>query len=275
MEDKMKKTILNKTYSVLLLMIVVSIGYLLTYSQKVYAITSHEDLFHSAMNVEVTEDSELPATLKKADGTTIPRDFDLELKGVKLSSDKSGSKISLKPTFSGSFEITFRVYSEVTHDDKAGNEWNSNVREMSEQTELRELSLIFKPKSDQPNFKVDIRSGEWWNTVTPAARVTFGKSSFGYHYLNDSTTPNDTGLKNGDGYFTRIGGTSFINMTRRGNKLTSSESMPVTVGYNAQTMEIYVLHYGITTTKNAEYRVVAKLNDEKDLGLSSYESLDD
>lgn len=271
----MKKTILNKTYSVLLLMIVVSIGYLLTYSQKVYAITSHEDLFHSAVNVEVTEDSELPATFKKADGTSISRDFDLGLKGVKLSSEKSGSKISLKPTFSGSFEIKFRVYSEVTHDDKAGNEWNSNVREMSEQTELRELSLIFKPKSDQPNFKVDIRSGEWWNTVTPAARVTFGKSSFGYHYLNDSTTPNDTGLKNGDGYFTRIGGTSFINMTRRGNQLTSSESMPVTVGYNAQTMEIYVLHYGITTTKNAEYRVVAKLNDENDLGLSSYESLDD
>lgn len=240
---------------------------------EAFMITKDSDLFTNSNNIEIKANMEAPDTFKSITEGTVNRDFDLGKNGILLSSSINGANVDLTPTFTGSFETTFRAYSETSYYDETGSDWNSSTIEMSPYADLKEVSFIFTDKKGQ-FFTVIITAGENWNTVTPVAHVSFNGIEIGYHYLNDATEPNDTSLKNSSGYFTRIGGTTFCNVTRRESELTSENSMPVTFGFNKDTMEIYVLHYGINSTKDGEYRVVVDL-DSPSMGLRRINNFDD
>ncbi|MFA7561022.1 MAG: hypothetical protein WCY80_02820 [Candidatus Izemoplasmatales bacterium] len=218
-----------------------------------------DNLFINESGIELITDSEAPASFKTADGGTVERDFDLGMKGVLLKATNPGSSIDLARQFSGSFEMTFRAYSETSHYDASGEDWRSTSTAMTPYADLKEVAFDFTD-SEGSSFTVLITAGERWNTITPAARVRIFGSEIGYHYLGDSTVESQTALKNSGGYYTRIGGATFANVARR-ETLTSANSVPVTFGYNAETMEIYVLHYGTSSVKDAEYRVVLDLDD--------------
>ena len=228
------------------------------------SIVDSNGLFSDSSGVTVLADAAVPDTFASYDGGTVARDFDAGMKGILLSADTVGSQISLTPDFEGDFRLTFRAYSEVSYHAATEMDYNSSAVNMTPYADLREISFRFT--DDRGNeFTVAIVAGEKYNIITPAARVNIASASVGYHYAMDAKTPSETGLKNSGGYFTRIGGTTFCNVARRGGTYTSANSMPITFGYNSSEKEIYVIHYGISTTEET-YRVVYDL-DAKDSGL--------
>ncbi|NLG81008.1 MAG: hypothetical protein GX490_00590 [Bacilli bacterium] len=267
--------IISKSKKVLTVLVLLVTGFVLTLSiDKSLAniITKETDLFTNAKDMTIIADQEAPASFKLHNGETTQRDFDIDMKGVLLKSSKNGAKVDLTPTFTGNFELTFRAYSATNFHDVSGSDWNSATIEINPYADLREVTFTFENDEGQ-SFDVIIRAGEKYNTITPAARVRIAGADFGYHYNYDALVPSETALKNSGGYFTRIGGTTFSNVTRRGGTLTSEKSMPVTFGFNQETMEIYVIHYGISATRTGDYRVVADL-DNPEMGLRGFKSFD-
>lgn len=227
-------------------------------------IVDSQGMFSGSSGVRVSADTAVPDTFASYDGGTIERDFDAGMKGILLSADTVGSHISFTPDFEGDFELTFRAYSETSYHAATEMDYNSYAVSMTPYADLREIAFRFT--DDKGNeFTVAVRAGEKYNIITPAARIDIAGTSVGYHYAGDSKKPSETGLKNSGGYFTRIGGTTFCNVARRGGTYTSANSMPVTFGYNAEEKEIYVIHYG-TSSIERTYRVVFDL-DAEDSGL--------
>ena len=227
-------------------------------------ISDSGEMFVSADGVNVAANGAAPDTFQTYDGGTAARDFDLEKRGVLLSAASEGASVSLAPEFAGDFELTFRVYSSVTYHPATENDYNSSAVVMSPYIDLREIFFDFEDENGNA-FTVAIAGGEKYNIITPAARVIVAGTAVGYHYATDAKVPSETGLKNSGGYYTRIGGTTFCNVARRGGAYTSENSMPVTFGYNAESKEIYVIHYGTSTTEET-YRAVYDL-DAEDSGL--------
>ena len=228
------------------------------------SIVDSNGMFFGSSGVSVVADAAVPDTFISYDGGIIERDFDAGMKGVLLSANTVGSRISLAPDFEGDFRLTFRAYSEVSYHAATETDYNSYAVNMTPYADLREIAFRFTDDAGK-EFTVAICAGEKYNIITPAARVNIAGVSVGYHYAADAKIPSETGLKNSGGYFTRIGGTTFCNVARRGGTYTSANSMPVTFGYNASEKEIYVIHYGTSTTEET-YRVVYDL-DAKDSGL--------
>ena len=221
-------------------------------------------LFIASSGVTVLADAAVPDAFASYDGGTVERDFDAGMKGVLLSANAVGSQISLTPDFEGDFKLTFRAYSEVSYHAATAMDYNSSAVDMTPYADLREIAFRFT--DDRGNqFTVSIKAGEKYNIITPSARVDIARMSVGYHYAGDAKTPSETGLKNSGGYFTRIGGTTFCNVARRGGTYTSANSMPITFGYKATEKEIYVIHYGTSATEET-YRVVYDL-DADDAGV--------
>ena len=235
----------------------------------------NSDLFYNEKGITVTDNRSVPAVLKDKDGKDVSTTFDAGKNGVLLTSNVSGSSVDILKTIKGNFEAEFRVYSDVHFYDESGKDWNSNVVKINPYCDLEELSIIFTDNNGQ-SFEVIITGGEKYNTITPAAHVKVMDAEFGYHYSNDATVPSETALKNSGGYYTRIGGTTFSNVTRRGN-VNTTDSAPITIGFNAETMEVYCYHYGITknySEAQKQYRVIADL-DSEDFGLYQFENFDD
>ena len=260
----------------ILLIVTMFFGSLVLFLNNVQpkAYEKNSDLFINSKDITVTNNASVPKTLKDKDGQDVSVTFDTGKSGVLLSSDKTGASVDFAQKISGSLETEFRVYSDVVYYDQTGSDWNSGSISINKYCDLQEFAITLTDDKGQ-TFDIIISGGEAWNNITAAARVKIGAAEFGYHYLNDAVNPNDTALKNTSGYFTRIGGTTFSNVTRRGNKLTS-DSVPVTIGFNAETMEIYCYHYGITKyydESQKQYRVIADL-DSKDFGLNKIESFD-
>ena len=269
----MKKIKALKTSFVLALVASAVCGFSTWQSGPVKAIESAEQLFVEASGVTITQDAEAPDTFLDYKGNTVARDFDLGMKGTLLSTSAIGSSVQLAPTFSGDFSMTFRAYSDVNFGSDNPNEFNVYSYVMTPYADLREISFIFEDSTGK-KFTIAIAAGEKYNVITPAARVITGKTAFGYHYLNDATMENNTPAQNAGGYFTRIGGTTFCNVARTGGKQLSSKSHPLTFGFDADTMEVYVIHYG-TTVEKVERRLVADLDDTAAMGLSSITSFED
>lgn len=236
------------------------------------SIVNSDGMFLAADGVTVAADAAAPDTFATYDGGTEARKFDLGKKGVLLSAEDAGAEVSLAPTFAGDFELTFRAYSSVSYHAESDADYNTSAVEMTPYADLREISFEFTDREGN-GFTVAIDAGERWNIITPAARVIVAGTSVGYHYATDAKTPSETALKNSEGYFTRIGGTTFCNVARRGGAYTSENSMPVTFGYNSSEMEIYVIHYGTSSTEET-YRVVYDLNAESS-GLRAIDEFED
>src|SRR5690606_19305276 len=110
---------------------------------KLYAAITLNTLF-TPTNVNVSYNQEAPNTFKNHLGETIDRDFDLGLNGVKLSTSIKGSEVKINREFDGSFEMTFRAYSEVNYHDNSGSDWNSGTVGTTNYADLREIIFIFK-----------------------------------------------------------------------------------------------------------------------------------
>ena len=231
-----------------------------------------DDLFVNANGVTVTEAASAPEQFLDYKGKTIERDFDIGMEGVLLSAEKIGSKVELSQTFSGDFSMSFRAYSDVSFGSDNKNEFNAYNYVMTPYADLREISFIFEDEEGQ-SFTVAIAAGEKYNVITPAARVICGNLAFGYHYLNDADVENNTANQNAAGYYTRLSGSTFCNVAMLAGQLTSENSKPVTFGFNASEMEIYVMHYG-RVTEQETYRVVADLDNEI-MGISKFNRFGD
>ncbi len=227
-------------------------------------ISDEKGMFVSTEKMEIAADAALPDEFLSYDGGTVSRDFDLGMRGVRLSSEEAGAEVSFAPLFAGDFELTFRIYSEMSYHPATENDYNTTAVDMTPYIDLKEIFFDFTDQSGK-TFTVAIAGGERWNIITPAARVIVGGTAVGYHYATDSKVPSETGLKNSEGYYTRIGGTTFCNVARRGGNYTSENSLPVTFGFDADTGEIYVMHCG-TSDSNVVRRVVYDL-DAEDSGL--------
>ena len=223
------------------------------------------DMFVNASGVTVTANKSVPDTFLDYAGKTVQRDFDLGKSGVLLSASAVDSSVELSPTFAGNFEMTFRPYSSVSfHDDDwngngVADDYNRSDVAISQYADLREIAFDFVAE-DGTAFTVAIAAGEKYNVITPAARVELGGVAIGYHYADDSPIASETGLKNSGGYYTRIGGTTFCNVARRGGEASSANSMPITFGYDSAAMQVYVEHYG-TANSTQQHRVVLDLDD--------------
>lgn len=237
------------------------------------ALVNNSDFFTKAVDMEIKENSSVPLTLKDHNGSDVTTQFDSNKNGVLLQASTNDASVELSKNIKGSFETEFRVYSDTYFYDSTGKDFNSATESINKYCDLKELTFTFTA-ANKKSFDVCITGGEKYNTITPAARVVVNGAAFGYHYSNDAVTPDQTSLKNSGGYYTRIGGTTFSNVTRRGGTSTV-DSMPVTIGFNQETMEIYTYHYGTATTySQGVYRVIADL-DSNDFGLNSIDSFDD
>lgn len=240
-------------------------------SASAESVVDANGLFVNGSGVTVQKAAAAPDTFESYKGEEISRDFDIGKEGVLLSATDVGSTIELSPTFAGDFSMSFRAYSDTSFGSDNAAEYNASAYAITPYADLREIAFRFEDEKGQ-SFTVYISGGEKYNVITPSARVAIGEVEIGYHYANDSTSPNDTALKNLGGYYTRIGGTTFCNVARRNSTNTSAESMPITFGYNAEEMQIYVIHYGTLTTTE-EYRVVLDLDDES-TGLRAFKSFE-
>ncbi|MGI6768743.1 MAG: hypothetical protein ACOX43_06665 [Bacilli bacterium] len=234
----------------------------LQHHRPLTAISSYDELFINPRDMDISFNEEAPSHFFNHQGELVERDFDLGKRGTLLSSAKNGSSVELSPTFYGSFEMSLRAYSATNYHDASGTDWNSNLISIPQTTDLKEVAFTFTSQTNE-EFTVYITAGEKYNTITPAARVEVFGIQVGYHYANDSTVPNDTGTKNAGGYYTRIGGTTFANVARTGGKLSSSNSKPLTFGFNIETKEIYAIHYGTLNHTEGTYRVIFDLDSEE------------
>ena len=255
-------------------LIVVMIVCLCVDSTVINAVEKSSDLFINSKNISVADNQTVPTVLKDKDGKDVQTTFDSGKNGVLLTSNTSGASVDLSRTFSGSFEVEFRVYSDTYFYDSTGTDYNSSVITVNPYCDLQELSITLTDDNGQ-SFDIVVSGGEKYNTVTAAARVRIGDAEFGYHYSNDDLLPTKTPLQNSGGFFTRIGSTTFSNVTRRGGE-TTTDSVPIIVGFNAETMEVYCYHYGTVKAYDNNtrvYRVIADL-DSEDIGLYKFDNFD-
>lgn len=230
------------------------------------AFEKSSDLFVNADNMTISDNQTVPEVLEDKDGNEVKTTFDLDKNGVLLYSSSENASVELARKISGEFETEFRVYSDTHFYDTTGTDFNSPTIEINPYCDLQEIKFTFTDQNGK-YFDLCITGGEKYNTITPAARVVINGNSFGYHYLNDNFIPSDTATKNASNYYTRIGGTTFTNVTRRGNTNTT-DSMPVTIGFNPETMEIYTYHYGtVNYYREGIYRLIADL-DSDDMGVN-------
>ena len=259
----------RKLFLTISLFVVVWIVTICVHITNINAQETSSDLFVNPKGITITDNQSVPTTLKDKDGNDVPTIFDNGKNGVLLTSNEAGSTIDFVRNVNGNFEVEFRVYSDTHYYDSTGSDYNSSTITVNPYCDLQELSIRFTDENGQ-SFDIVVAGGEKSNTITAAARVKIGVAEFGYHYLNDATTPNDTSLKNSGGYFTRIGGTTFSNVTKRGGVLTD-DSKPITIGFDYETMEIYCYHYGTNSNyTKGERRVIADL-DSEDIGLNKFD----
>lgn len=236
------------------------------------ALVNNSDLFTNKIDMDVKDNSTVPATLKDHNGKDVTTTFDTGKNGVLLSSSTNDASVELSKNIKGSFETEFRVYSDTHFYDSTGKDYNSATDSVNKYCELKQMTFTFTDATGQ-SFDISVTGGEKYNTITPAARVVINGNAFGYHYSNDATLPDQTSLKNSGGYYTRIGGTTFTNVARRGGTNTT-DSMPITIGFNQETLEVYTYHYGtVSTFTQGVYRVIADL-DSDDFGLNKIYDFD-
>ena len=263
---------MKKLTVVITLLLVISIFALLFANPKRIDAVAGKDVFKNISNMEITPNSVLPDTFLKKDGSEVDRDFDLDYDGgILLSSENNGASCELSNLIKGSFEIEMRPYSKVSD---YGINYNASNIKMNPSVDLREMKLTFKDVKGR-EFSVVVSGGEAWNVVAPSAKVEINGNLFGYYYERDGKTETQTNTKNSQGYYTRLHGATFGNVAYTGGKITSSDSKPLTIGFNYDTFEIYSYTYGIDAHyEKGEYRVIADLNNGS-LGLNSIESFDD
>lgn len=223
-------------------------------------ITNASEMFVNASGVTIAKAASAPDKFQTYDGKEVARDFDIGMKGVQLTAEENGSTVSLAPTFAGDFSMTFRAYSDVSFGSDNATEFSSTSYDITPYADLKEIHFIFEDENGQ-TFTVAMTAGERYNVITPSARVIIGDAEIAYHYLNDDTEISDTDIKNPRGFYCRMGGTTFCNVARRNAALTSEESLPVTFGYDADEMQIFVMHYGTNKKLDGHYRVILDLDD--------------
>ena len=235
-------------------------------------ITNANELFVNSSGVTVTKAAAAPDKFQTYDGKEVARDFDIGMEGVRLTAEENGSTVALAPTFAGDFSMTFRAYSDVSFGSDNASEFSSTSYNITPYADLKEIHFIFEDEKGQ-TFTVAMTAGERYNVITPSARVILGDAEIAYHYLNDDTQISDTDIKNPRGFYCRMGGTTFCNVARRNAALTSEDSLPVTFGYDADEMQIFVMHYGTNKKLDGHYRVILDLDDPS-TGLHSLKSFE-
>lgn len=200
--------------------------------------------------MDVTQNAAVPASLGITDNTN----------GILFTSDKAGSKISFANTFSGAFDLKFRVYSDTTYSgDYGGSQYKNNA------LDLRELQLKFTDRQTGKSFTLIVAGGEAYGSIIPSALVRVGSVKLGLHYAGAAETESLTYIRNFNGMRTRLNGTTFCNLANTKSGDSVSGSMPTELGFDPYTMQVYGYNYN-TSTGARMRRVILDLDDPKYIG---------
>ena len=197
------------------------------------------------------------------------------LKATAAGDAAEAGKITFKKSFSGLFELDFRVMAEKSYpgtDDwwKDGNwaSWNKEV-------EVRELAITITDSDTGESFTVYLSGGTNYATFIPSAKVGYGIAGenvgAGLTYATGDTVGTTPSGKF-DGYATDVGvvgentrlwGTSFANDTCSNGGEWGNGGYPTVIGFDPITKEVY--GYSYNNKNQFGRRVIADLSREADL----------
>ena len=187
-------------------------------------------------------------------GATLPDGIGIvdKRKGTLVTATESGTTFSFGDTFVGTFETDFRVYSDVSHDGKVDIINNVNHIKNSLYTnkyaDFDELVFTFTDADDVNNsFEIVIRSGSGDCEFLPNLSVRYEGEEYGIYYdpyfaTMISGSQNATKLRNGQGFYTQLTGSSFSNLTYRSYSDISAPDSTV-MGFDANNMTVYTYIY--------------------------------
>ncbi len=195
-------------------------------------LTAAASVFEVKSGVTIAENYTLDASLGLNDARS----------GVLLSSSVSGAEVALAGDFCGTFEMDFRVVSDVNFV-QSGDVTGDTIANSA--MELREMQLHFSETESGQSFDVIINGGSNMNFATPQASVSFDgqrRGVFLYNYKDTLRADSaNTTQANGAGRYTALYGTSFSN-TAYVNDATLADSVSsTTIGFDPYTMEVYYL----------------------------------
>lgn len=220
---------------------------------------SPKELFSENSNVTKEEDFSASA-VTAADGTTVLFPQDASKKGVKFTA-QTETVLSLNKTFSGVFEMDFRSWSDLPVNNE--DAWNDFTD--THTYDLREAQLIF---DDGVNtFTLHIYAGGKGRACTASAGVSVNGGTDVYSIFYNDTTGEIASYR-ANSYATQIFGASMSQRGRGNGKFFSStETLTTRVGFDPDTMDVYV--YG-TDTDNKTVTKYTVWNLSRDLDKSLF-----
>lgn len=174
-------------------------------------------------------------------------------KGALFTATESGTTFTLGDVFVGTFETDFRVYSDESHDGNIEKQRNIGDIKSSvysnKYTDLDELIFTVQDAEKNDNkFDIVIRSGSGDCELLPNLSVLYGGEEFGIYYdpyLNStiSGSRNATKIRNGQGFYTQLTGSSFCNLTYKTYSTPFTKPDSTILGFDAETMTVYTYIY--------------------------------
>lgn len=181
------------------------------------------------------------------DGSGTPLFAAEDKRGVQLTGTAPGASVRLDKTFSGAFEMDFRVWSDQTLDTADGWQNFKDYRGY----DLRELKITFDDGTDK--IHLYIAGGDEWKAVLPTARVQLNDGDRLAIQYDDATGALRSYRANSYGSW--IFGSSFVNLGR-GFKtwLQPGQTISSRIGFDPAAMQVYC--YGYTPDNSAVTKYV-------------------
>lgn len=172
-------------------------------------------------------------------------------KGLLLKSDVIGSKIQIKNTLQGEFEIDFRVYSDETFSGSA----TSGIYE-NNALDLRKMHFNFIGDNGK-TFSVYFEGGVGGNNVSPNTYVNVNGEKSGLYYDSFDKLIGNTKYYNSNGCYTVLNGTSFSNAALIGDTLTTVNCESTVLKFDPSDMSVYA------GANNSDLKLVWSMTEEE------------
>lgn len=160
--------------------------------------------------------------------------------GMRMSASKDGANVVLNDTFVGKFSIDLMPYSLTTY----GSTQYETASYSNTYQDLNTLSLNFKNKSDNKEFKVVLNGGATGNNVTVNAHVNYNNEKMGLYYPSTNKLVGNTKGANANDVYTFLWGTSFSNMAVSSEAYSSKNVKSLKIEFDPITMCVYGYSYG-------------------------------
>ena len=204
-----------------------------------------------------------PSSVSVTPNCSIPEELGIPeyRRGLKISAMEDGASVVLAQEMSGPFTLDFMPYSATPY---ALSSYEGTAR-VNAYEDIRTMSIEFKDLSSGKAVSIRLDGGGYGNNVTAMASVIGGSDGrVGIYYGKDSEALGNTTLKNAQGAYTYLYGTSFSDVAVHNGSYSSGNVSSIKVSFDPASMRFSGHSYGYSSDEGRDLLIADLSADEND-----------